>query len=104
MTDDFLNELNIPEAKTWNLTLYVAGQTPKSIAALANLQKICEENLHGQYQIEVIDLVKNPHLAKQNQIIAVPTLVKTLPLPLKQIIGDLSNHEKVLIGLEIRQL
>ncbi|HEY9649779.1 MAG TPA: circadian clock protein KaiB [Coleofasciculaceae cyanobacterium] len=85
----------------WLLRLYVAGQTPKSITAFANLKKICEEYLHGQYQIEVIDLLENPQLAKQDQILALPTLVRKLPPPIKKIIGDLSNKEKVLVGLNI---
>lgn len=89
--------------KAWNLRLYVAGQTPKSIAALANLKKICEEHLADQYQIEVIDLVRNPQLARRDQILAIPTLVRSLPPPLKKIIGDLSNVEKVLVGLDVRE-
>ncbi len=94
----------MPEQGIWELRLYVAGQTRKSLAAYANLKKICEDNLQGQYRIEVIDLVQHPHLARQDQIIAVPTLIKKLPSPIKQIIGDLSNQEKVLIGLEITQI
>jgi circadian clock protein KaiB len=86
----------------YNLRLYVAGQTPKSIAAIANLKKICEEHLTGRYEIEVIDLVKDPALAQRHQIIAIPTLIRQLPEPLKRIIGDLSNLEKVLVGLDIR--
>lgn len=86
----------------WNLRLYVAGQTPKSIKAFANLKKICEEHLAGKYRIEVIDLLKNPQLAKGDQIIAIPTLVRELPEPLKKIIGDLANIERVLVGLDIR--
>jgi len=88
--------------KIWNLRLYVAGQTPKSITALANLKKICEEHLAGKYNIEVIDLLQKPQLAKGDQIIAVPTLVRKLPEPLKKIIGDLANTERVLVGLDIR--
>jgi circadian clock protein KaiB len=88
--------------KTWNLRLYVAGQTPKSIAAFSNLKKICEEHLAGKYRIEVIDLLKNPQLAKGDQIVAIPTLVRKLPEPLKKIIGDLANTERVLVGLDIR--
>ena len=83
------------------LRLYVAGQTPKSIAAFANLKKICEEHLAGRYQIEVIDLLENPHLARGDQILAIPTLVKKLPPPVRKIIGDLSNTERVLIGLDL---
>ncbi|MCF8145286.1 MAG: circadian clock KaiB family protein [Deltaproteobacteria bacterium] len=86
----------------WNLRLYVAGQTPKSITALANLKTICEEHLAGKYNIEVIDLLQKPQLAKGDQIIAVPTLVRKLPEPLKKIIGDLANTERVLVGLDIR--
>jgi circadian clock protein KaiB len=86
----------------WELRLYVAGQTPKSIEAFANLKKICEENLKGKCSIEVIDLLKNPQLAKGDQILAIPTLVRKLPTPLKKIIGDLSNTERVLVGLDIR--
>ncbi len=84
------------------LRLYVAGQTPKSIAAFANLKKICEEHLAGRYHIEVIDLLQNPRLAAGDQILAIPTLVRKLPEPLKRIIGDLSNTERVLIGLDLR--
>jgi len=85
----------------WNLRLYVAGQTPKSITAFANLKKICEEHLAGKYKIEVIDLLKNPQLAKGHQIVAIPTLVRELPEPLKKIIGDLANTERVLVGLDL---
>ena len=88
--------------KIWNLRLYVAGQTPKSITAFTNLKKICEEHLAGEYSIEVIDLLKNPQLAKGDQIIALPTLVRKLPEPIKKIIGDLANTERVLVGLDIR--
>jgi len=84
------------------LKLYVAGQTPKSIAAFANLKRICEEHLKGKYQIEVIDLLKNPQLAKGDQILAIPTLVRQLPPPLRKIIGDLSNTERVLVGLDVQ--
>jgi circadian clock protein KaiB len=85
----------------WNLRLYVAGQTPKSVTAFANLKKICEEHLKGKYTIEVIDLLENPRLAKGDQILAIPTLVRKLPEPLKKIIGDLSNTERVLVGLDL---
>jgi len=85
----------------WHLRLYVAGQTPKSIAAFANLKKICEEHLKGRYTIEVIDLLENPRLAKGDQILAIPTLVRKLPQPLRKIIGDLSNTERVLVGLNL---
>lgn len=86
------------------LRLYVAGQTPKSMTAFANLKKLCEEHLAGKYKLEVIDLLKNPQLARGDQILAIPTLVRKLPQPLKKIIGDLSNTERVLVGLDIRPL
>ena len=84
------------------LRLYIAGQTPKSIKAFANLKRICEEHLAGRYQIEVVDLIQNPQLARGDQILAVPTLVRRLPEPVRKIIGDLSNSERVLVGLDIR--
>jgi circadian clock protein KaiB len=90
--------------KLWELKLYVAGQTPKSLAAFANLKAICEEHMQGCYAIEVIDLLKNPQLAKGDQIIAIPTLVRRLPEPIRKIIGDLSNTERVLVGLDLRPL
>jgi circadian clock protein KaiB len=90
-------------SKEWELRLYVAGQTPKSLAAFANLKKICEDHLAGEYQIEVIDLLKNPQLASGDQILAIPTLVRKLPEPIRKIIGDLSNTERVLVGLDIRE-
>ncbi|WP_284420201.1 MULTISPECIES: circadian clock KaiB family protein [unclassified Bradyrhizobium] len=89
------------ERDGYNLRLYVAGQTPKSLAALANLKKLCETHLPGRYTIEVIDLMKDPALAQRDQIVAIPTLIRQLPEPLKRIIGDLSNAEKVLVGLDI---
>ncbi|SNB47279.1 circadian clock KaiB family protein [Geobacter sp. DSM 9736] len=92
-----------PEDEKWLLRLYVAGQTPKCLTAFANLKRICEEHLAGQYQIEVIDLLVNPELAKGDQIFALPTLVRKLPEPVKKIIGDLSNTEKVLVGLDVRR-
>jgi circadian clock protein KaiB len=85
------------------LRLYVAGQTPKSLTALANLRRICQEHLEGQYVIEVIDLLEKPHLASGDQILAIPTLVRKLPAPVRRIIGDLSNRERVLIGLDIAE-
>ena len=93
-----------PEAagQSYELRLYVAGQTPKSVLALANLRLICEQHLHGRYQIEVIDLIQNPQLAQGDQILALPTLVRRLPEPIKKIIGDLSNTERVLVGLDLR--
>jgi circadian clock protein KaiB len=86
----------------WILRLYVAGQTPKSLAAFANLKRICEEHLAGRYRIEVIDLSKSPQLALSDQIVALPTLVRKLPEPIKRIIGDLSNLERVLVGMELQ--
>jgi len=90
--------------EVWELRLYVAGQTPKSLAAFANLKKICEEHLKGKYHIEVVDLLKNPQLAGGNQILAIPTLVRKLPEPIKKIIGDLSNTLRVLVGLDLRPM
>jgi circadian clock protein KaiB len=86
----------------WRLRLYVAGNTPNSIAAFANLKEICEVHLGGRYQIEVVDLLDNPTLAKGDQIVAIPTLVRRLPHPVKKIIGDLSNRERVLVGLDLK--
>lgn len=86
----------------WQLRLYVAGQTQKSLAALRNLQMICDQHLKGRYRLEVIDLARQPQLAAGDQILAVPTLVRNLPPPLRKIIGDLSNTERVLVGLDIR--
>ena len=88
----------------WNIRLYVAGQNKKSITTFANLKKICEEHLAGKYSIEVIDLLKNPQLAKGDQIIAIPTLVRKLPEPIRKIIGDLADTERVLVGLDIRSV
>jgi circadian clock protein KaiB len=100
-----MEELNkLEESIIWKLKLYVAGQTPRSIAAFSNLTKICEQNLYGKYQIEVVDLLLSPHLAKENQIFAIPTLIRQLPTPIRQIIGDLSNKEKVLLGLDIQPI
>src|ERR1700674_272479 len=90
--------------KAWKLRLYVAGQTPKSIRAFANLKVLCEEHLKGRYQIEVIDLRENPQLARDDQIVAIPTLVRRLPLPLRTIIGDLSNSVRLLVGLDLRKV
>jgi circadian clock protein KaiB len=87
----------------WELRLYVAGQTPRAVAAFSNLKKICEEHLKFKYRIEVVDLLKNPQLAKGDQILALPTLVRKLPAPVRKIIGDLSNTERVLVGLDLRQ-
>jgi circadian clock protein KaiB len=88
----------------WQLKLYVAGQTPRSMAALANLKRVCETHLAGRYQIEVVDLLVNPRLAAGDQILAVPTLVRKVPEPIRKIIGDLSNEERVLVGLDVRPL
>ena len=90
------------EPSRWNLRLYVAGQTPRSVTAFRNLKDICEEYLKDQYHIEVIDLMENPTLARGDQILAVPTLVRKLPQPIRKIIGDLSNTERVLVGLDIQ--
>jgi circadian clock protein KaiB len=92
---------NVQQVDTFLLRLYIAGQTPKSLTAFANLKKICEEYLAGRYQIEVIDLLENPQLARGDQILAIPTLVRKLPKPVRKIIGDLSNTEHVLIGLDL---
>ena len=90
--------------QTWELRLYIAGQTPKSILALKNISKYCKKHLEGKYSIEVIDLLKNPQLAEGDQIFAIPTLVRKFPEPIRKIIGDLSNEERVLVGLNIRPL
>jgi len=89
-------------AERWDLRLYVAGQSPKSLTALTNLKRICDEHLAGRYSIEVIDLMKNPRLAKDDEIVAIPTLVRKLPEPLRKIIGDLSDTERALVGLQLR--
>jgi len=86
----------------WDLRLYIAGNTPRGVRALENLKVLCEKHLHGLYHIEVIDLLKNPRLARGDQIVAVPTLVRKLPVPVRMIIGDLSNQERVLVGLDLR--
>ena len=87
--------------RTWRLRLYVAGQTPKSITALANLKRLCDDHLAGRYRIEVVDLLNQPHLARRDDIVVIPTLVRMLPVPIRKIIGDLSNEERVLIGLDV---
>ena len=97
-----IKENALEPSERWDLRLYVAGQRTRAIAAFANLQKICEEHVPGQYRIEVIDLLKHPQLARGDQILAVPTLVRKLPQPVRKIIGDLSNTEKVLVGLDLR--
>lgn len=96
------NEKHGDPRATWLLRLYVAGQTPRSVAAFTNLKRICETHLKGQYQIEVVDLLVHPQLAKGDQIVAVPTLVRQLPPPVKKIIGDLAKEERVLIGLDLK--
>jgi circadian clock protein KaiB len=108
MKQRVVNSAKIPKEKPkrgandqWVLRLYVAGQTPKALTAFANLKKICEEQLKGKYSIEVIDLLKNPQLGAADQIFALPTLVRKLPVPVRKIIGDLSNTERVLIGLDL---
>lgn len=97
-----IEERNEGTPETWQLRLYVAGQTPRSVAAFANLKKICEDHLTGRYEIEVVDLVKHPQLAAGDQILAIPTLVRKLPQPLRKIVGDLRDTERALVGLQIR--
>jgi circadian clock protein KaiB len=92
------------QEEKWALRLYTAGQTPKSLAAIKNLRKVCEEHLAGRYDIEIVDLLKNPRLAKDHQIVAIPTLVRKLPVPIRKIIGDLSDTERTLVGLQLKQL
>ena len=92
----------VVDDEVWHLSLYVAGQSPKSLRAFANLERLCQEHLAGRYEIEVIDLVENPSLARSDDILAIPTLVRRLPAPLRKIIGDLSNTERVLVGLHVR--
>ncbi len=99
-----LKNHDLPGDEVWELRLYVAGVTPKSVEAFANLKKICEEHLAGKYHIEVIDLLENPRLARGDQILAIPTLVRKLPPPIKKIIGDLSDTERVLVGLNLKQV
>jgi circadian clock protein KaiB len=91
-----------PPEETWELRLYTAGQSPKSMAAYVNLKKICEEHLHGRYTIEVIDLLKHPKLASGDQIVAIPTLIRKLPEPLRRIVGDLGDTERALVGLQLK--
>jgi circadian clock protein KaiB len=103
--NSILGTLNVgpvlPENDKWILRLYVAGQTPKALTAFSNLKKICDEQLEGKYSIEVIDLLLNPQLGNEYQILALPTLVRKLPVPVRKIIGDLSNTERVLVGLDL---
>ncbi len=93
--------MSTEDATTRKLTLYVAGETPKSLAAISNLERICREHLPGKYQIEVVDLKKNQQLAREHKIVAIPTLVRELPVPIRKIIGDLSDEQKVLVNLKI---
>ena len=101
-TGDLPQAADGDESRRWNLRLYVAGQTPRSLTAFKNLKDICEAHLQGKYHIEVIDLLENPTLARGDQILAIPTLVRELPQPIRKIIGDLSNTERVLVGLDIQ--
>ena len=103
VTAAFEQALHSPEAKRYILRLYVAGTSPKSVRAIANVKKICEENLQGHYELQVIDLYQQPQLAQGEQILAAPTLIKKLPLPLRRIIGDMSSAERVLVGLDLRK-
>ncbi len=96
-------ERNVMNTEIWNLRLYVAGKTPKSVAALENLNRLCEAHLSGRYLIEVVDLLQNPRLAKEDEIVAIPTLVRKLPDPIRRVIGDLSDEERTLIGLQLRK-
>lgn len=96
-------ELELEQPEQFVLRLYIAGQTPKCVRAFTNLKRICEEHLANRYRIEIIDLLQNPQLARGDQILAVPTLVRQLPEPVKKIIGDLSNTERVLVGLDLRR-
>jgi circadian clock protein KaiB len=93
-----------PKDDKWQLRLYIAGNTPKSTAALINLKKYCEQHLYDRYELEVIDLLLHPQLAAGDQILAIPTLVRKMPVPVRKIIGDLSNEEKVLVGLDLRPI
>ena len=103
VTAAFEQALHSPEAKRYILRLYVAGTSPKSVRAIANVKKICEENLQGHFELQVIDLYQQPQLAQGEQILAAPTLIKKLPLPLRRIIGDMSSAERVLVGLDLRK-
>ena len=93
-----------PVEDRWNLFLYVAGQTPKSLTAFSNLKRLCEEHLPGRYHIEIIDLLKEPHRAQVDQIVALPTLVRKLPAPIKRIVGDLSNTDRVVVGMDLSRI
>jgi circadian clock protein KaiB len=102
MKTSITDNQNIASQEKWELRLYTAGQTPKSVAAFANLKRICEEHLKGRYSIEVIDLTRQPQLATGDQIVAIPTLVRKLPEPLRRIVGDLRDTERTLVGLQLR--
>lgn len=106
MTDDVREELldatALPPGETWELRLYVAGTTARSSAALANLRRYCEQQVPGRYRLEVIDLLQNPQLAEGDQILAIPTVVRKMPEPIRRVIGDLSNEERVIVGLDLR--
>jgi circadian clock protein KaiB len=97
-----VNTKKAAAGERWELRLYTAGQTPRSVAAVRNLRKVCEEHLAGRYSIEVVDLLVNPRLAKDHQIVAIPTLVRKLPMPIRKIVGDLSDEEQTLVGLDLR--
>jgi len=101
-TGEFEQSLQQGDAKTYVLRLYITGMTPRSTRAIVNIKKICEEHLKGRYELEVIDIYQQPELAKDAQIIAAPTLIKKLPLPLRKLIGDMSNKERILVGLDLR--
>ncbi|GAB3638220.1 circadian clock KaiB family protein [Hymenobacter arcticus] len=102
VSEDLLDAPAPAPGETWELRLYVAGQTAKSIAALANLRRYCEQHVPGQYQLEVIDLLQQPQLAEGDQILAIPTVVRKMPEPIRRVIGDLSNEERVIVGLDLR--
>ena len=102
MTSDNPVDKGNPATEVWELRLYIAGETGKSATAIANLQRICDEHLPGRYRIELVDLLKNPKLARGDEIVALPTLVRKLPDPVRKVVGDLSNTEKTLVGLQLR--
>ncbi len=102
MSDDSMADADAADSDIWQLRLYVAGKTANCVKAFMNLKKVCEENLAGRYEIEVIDLLENPRLAEGDEIIAIPTLVRKLPTPVRKIIGNLSDSERVLVGLQLR--
>jgi len=102
--EQLLKSSKVPNPDVWELRLYVAGQSPRSVAAFANLKKICEDYLPGRYTIEIVDLVKHPQLAAGDQIVAIPTLVRKLPFPIRKVVGDLRDVERALVGLQLRPL